>query len=176
MKNLVLYNGFLKIFERRHRGQSYEVMDRGNAVNVLIVRPGLTAETDQFYFGVQYRAGANQEMQTCAAGMVDMGEKPEQAARREAMEEAGATGKLVHVGGGFTSAGGTTEYMDQYVMILDQLHTPTDLSEGIEWGWLDYEFVKELIFNKGHFSSMQTTNVVQSYLLNRDNILNSEGV
>lgn len=175
MKNY-LYSGFLKIFERYHEGQRYEVMDRGNAVNVLIVRPGLTVESDQFYLGVQYRAGANRYMQTCAAGMVDAGEKPEDAARREAMEEAGATGKLVHVGGGYTSAGGATEYMDQYVMILDQLHTPTDLSEGIEWGWLSHKFVYELIFNHGHFSSMQTTNVVQSYLLNRDNILNSEGV
>jgi len=48
-------------------------------------------------------------------GMVDAGETPEQAARREAMEEAGCTiMELQPIGGYFSSPGGTSEHISLF--------------------------------------------------------------
>ncbi len=92
-----VYDGFLKIKHREHEGKTYEVMDRGNSATVLLVRTGSSFNTDEFYLGRQYRAGADGVMFTNVAGMIDDGEMPYQAAYREAMEEAGADGRLLNL-------------------------------------------------------------------------------
>lgn len=54
------------------------------------------------------------------AGMIDPGETPEQAARREVMEEANATlSDLEHVGGAYSSSGSSTEFIHMFVGLSD---------------------------------------------------------
>ncbi|MGL5583149.1 MAG: NUDIX domain-containing protein, partial [Cetobacterium sp.] len=121
-----LYDGFLKIMERVHKGQPYEVMDRGNAVNVLLVKPGATPEEDVFYFGRQYRAGPNRKIYGNVAGMIDKGESAASAAIREAKEEAGARGKLVYIDTRYNSPGDSTSKTIFFVMVVKNWSEPTD--------------------------------------------------
>ncbi|MGL5014477.1 MAG: NUDIX domain-containing protein [Bacteroidales bacterium] len=166
-----LYDGFLKIKEREHENYTYEVMDRGDSVTVLLVKPGLSFSSDQFYLGRQYRAGSNCVLFTQVAGMIDAGENPPQAGRREAMEEAGALGKMYFMYSGFPSAGGCTEKTYQYVMFVDSLSTPTDSSEVILWNWYTGSQVIEMLDNN-EFGSMQTSNAIMKYIINRPNLVN----
>lgn len=168
-----LFDGFLKIKEFFREGKRYEVMDRGNSVTVLLVKPGLNFEGDQFYIGTQYRAGADSHQHTQVAGMIDpmpdgVGhESPVEAAFREAMEEAGALGRIECMYSGYTSPGGCTEFTYQFVMMVDTLSTPTDPEEGIKWKWMTGE---DVIHNDkfGGFASMQLQNSMNTYRLNRD--------
>lgn len=168
-----LFNGFLKIKEFTRQGKRYEVMDRGNSVTVLLVKPGLSFEGDQFYIGTQYRAGAGGYQRTQVAGMIDKmpdgvgHEAPTVAARREAMEEAGALGRMEYMYSGFTSPGGCTEFTYQYVMMVDTLSTPTDPEEGIEWEWMTGADIL-LVYGQLGFASMQLNNSINHYRLNRE--------
>lgn len=168
-----LFDGFLKIKEFFREGKRYEVMDRGHSVTVLLVRPGLSFESDQFYIGTQYRAGAGDYQRTQVAGMIDKlpsgvgHEYPATAAFREAMEEAGAVGRLEYMYSGYTSPGACTEITYQYVMIVDSITTPTDPEEGIEWEWITgAEVLKK--YELFGFVSMQLNNSINIYRLNRD--------
>jgi GDP-mannose pyrophosphatase NudK len=58
-------------------------------------------------------------LETCA-GLIDEGESPEHAARREVAEETGYPIKdLEKVGGIYTSAGGVTEFVHLFLAIYD---------------------------------------------------------
>ncbi|SDW48874.1 nudix-type nucleoside diphosphatase, YffH/AdpP family [Ruegeria halocynthiae] len=58
------------------------------------------------------------------AGMIDPGETPEQAAHREAMEEAQISlRKLEYAGGAYSSSGSSTEYIYLYVGLADLTNT-----------------------------------------------------
>ena len=167
-----LFDGFLKIKELFREGKRYEIMDRGNSVTVLLVKPGLSFEGDQFYIGEQYRAGANSNQHTQVAGMIDSlpeggHESPREAAFREAMEEAGALGRMEFMYSGYTSPGGCTEHTYQYVMFVDTMSTPTDATEEIQWEWFTGEHIKEL-GQFGGFASMQLQNAINTYRLNRE--------
>ncbi len=60
------------------------------------------------------------------AGMIDPGETPEQAAHREAMEEAGiALTRLDYAGGAYSSTGSSTEFVHLYVALCD-LSSPVE--------------------------------------------------
>lgn len=167
-----LFDGFLKIKEFFREGKRYEIMDRGNSVTVLLVRPGLSFESDQFYIGTQFRAGADSHMHTQVAGMIDKlpdgirNETPACAAFREAMEEAGALGSLTHLYSGYPSPGGCTELTYQYIMRVDTLTTPTDPEEGIKWEWMTGDQVL-----RTSFASMQLSNAINTYRLKRDTLI-----
>lgn len=61
------------------------------------------------------------------AGLVDPGETPEQAAHREAMEEAGLTLKALEPAGQmYSSTGSSTEFLNLFVGIADLTTTITD--------------------------------------------------
>ena len=168
-----LFDGFLKIKEFFREGKRYEVMDRGNSVTVLLVKPGLSFEGDQFYIGYQYRAGAGGIQATQVAGMIDkmpdgVGyEGTQHAAFREAMEEAGALGRLEYMYSGYPSPGGCTEFTYQYVMMVDTLTTPTDPEEGIKWQWMTGAEILKTYGRLG-FVSIQLNNSINTYRLNRD--------
>ena len=168
-----LFDGFLKIKEFMKNGKRYEVMDRGNSVTVLLVKPGLSFESDQFYIGTQYRAGSDSYQRTQVAGMIDKmpdgvgHESPQEAAFREAMEEAGALGRLEFMYSGYPSPGGCTEFTYQYVMMVDTMSTPTDPEEGIEWVWMSGAEILETYGLLG-FCSMQLNNSINLYSINRD--------
>lgn len=145
-----VYDGFHKIYHRMHNGKNFEIVDRGDAVNVLIVRKGESLKKDTFFIGSQYRSGPNKCICTNVAGMIDQGESPMAAARREAWEEFGAEGEMHFLGEGMPSPGGSTENIFFFVMFVDKLGTPTDLSEGITVQELSYKTVKKM-----RFTSMQ---------------------
>jgi GDP-mannose pyrophosphatase NudK len=94
--------------------QQNEVYFRPDAVAVLLA----DKKKQTFLFTHQFRLPAflngNEKgflLETCA-GLIDEGETPEQAARREADEETGyQIANLERIAGVYTSAGGVTEYI-----------------------------------------------------------------
>jgi ADP-ribose pyrophosphatase len=94
-----------------------EVMYCGTAVITLLYQP----ETDEILFNEQFRIGAflagdpNPWLYECCAGMIDANEAPEDAVRREAIEE---TGCEIHdiefIGKAYSSPGGTDEVFMMY--------------------------------------------------------------
>lgn len=96
---------------------SREVYFCGTAVIVLLYLP----ETDQILLNQQFRIGAfiagepNPWLIECAAGMIDEGEDPETAVRREAMEETGChIHDLEFIGKCYPSAGSSEETFLMY--------------------------------------------------------------
>jgi len=136
----LLYDGFLKIREVVHKGQKFEVMDRGNSVNVLIVEMGRKKHEDRFLLGAQYRAGVDRVLNTNVAGMVDPGETYQEAAVREILEESGYKvnpDNLFAFGLFANSPGGSSKKTLVYVAVVNNLDRgkPTDQSENIQWTW-----------------------------------------
>jgi ADP-ribose pyrophosphatase len=92
--------------------------------NVLLVR--------------QFRKPTEQELYELPAGVMDEGESPEEAARRELSEETGLTAdSLAHLCSFYSAPGFTTEYMHLYAAgKLRPLASPPDEDEDIETLWL----------------------------------------
>jgi ADP-ribose pyrophosphatase len=66
----------------------------------------------------QYRPSLNKWIFEVPAGVIDPGEKPEEAARRELREEAGLiAGELIKIGEGYVSPGYSTEYMYLFIAL-----------------------------------------------------------
>lgn len=80
---------------------------------------------EQFRVGAHARGDAAAWQLEAIAGRIDPGETPEEAARREALEEAGLTlGPLLPVAGYYPSPGAISEYLYSYVAL-------TDLPDGV---------------------------------------------
>jgi GDP-mannose pyrophosphatase NudK len=98
--------------------QVNEVYFRPDAVAVLLA----DAKAKKFLLTRQFRLptflSGNEKgylVETCA-GLIDEGETPEQAARREVSEETGyPITDLEKIGGTYTSGGGITEYVHLFV-------------------------------------------------------------
>jgi len=91
---------------------SREIYYCGTAVVALLYQP----ETDQILLNEQFRVGAfiagddSPWLMECCAGMIDDGEDPEAAVRREAAEETGCTIlDLEFIGKTYPSPGGSDE-------------------------------------------------------------------
>ena len=103
--------------------QVNEVYFRPDAVAVLLADP--KAET--FLLARQFRLptflnGSERGylVETCA-GLIDEGETPEQAARREVQEEMGnPVSGLEKIGGVYTSAGGITEFVHLFTAFYNR--------------------------------------------------------
>jgi nudix-type nucleoside diphosphatase (YffH/AdpP family) len=75
---------------------------------------------EQFRPGPFARGDAEVWSLEAIAGRIDPGESPEEAARREAVEEAGLVlGPLLHVAGYYPSPAGKSEYLYSYVALAD---------------------------------------------------------
>lgn len=75
---------------------------------------------EQFRCGPLVRGDTAAWQLEAIAGRIDPGETPEEAARREAMEEAGLTlGPLLPVAGYYPSPGAVSEYLYSYVALTD---------------------------------------------------------
>jgi nudix-type nucleoside diphosphatase (YffH/AdpP family) len=111
----------------RFDGTMGPVVDRavfvsGDAVTVLPYDPARDRVliVEQFRVSPFARGDANPWSLEAIAGRIDPGETPEEAARREAAEEAGlALGRLVPVASYYPSPGCFTEYLYSYVGICD---------------------------------------------------------
>lgn len=105
------FDGFAAEMER-------EIFTCGGYAMVVLYVP----ETDEIMLNEQFRVGAfladpdNAFLLECAAGMLDDGETPEEAARRETLEETGcAVLDLERVGSFFTSPGCLDEEAHVYI-------------------------------------------------------------
>ncbi len=95
------------------RERDYDLVQHVDAVTILPVD-----EQGQVHLVRQYRIGAEQEMLELPAGVMDPGEEPEVAARRELREEIGKDcGELLRLGGFFMAAGYSTEYMHVFLAL-----------------------------------------------------------
>lgn len=92
--------------------------------NVLLVR--------------QFRKATEQDLYELPAGVMDEGESPEEAARRELSEETGlTTDSLTHLCSFYSAPGFTNEYMHLYAASdLRPLESPPDEDEDITVLWL----------------------------------------
>lgn len=139
---------------RRFDGSRSPVINRavfvsGDAVTVLPYDPARDRVLliEQFRAGPMGRGDPQPWLLEAIAGRIDAGETPEQAARREAVEEAGlALGALEFVAGYYPSPGAKSEYIYSYVAL-------TDLPDGIE-GVFGVEGEAEDI--RGHLVSCET--------------------
>lgn len=112
---------------RRFDGEMSPVMNRGvsmigQAAVVLPYDPVMDAVLliEQFRTAPFFMGAKNPWMWEPPAGLIDPGETPEQAARREANEEAGLTvGHMDYVGGLYSSSGALGELVHCFVGISD---------------------------------------------------------
>lgn len=112
---------------RRFDGRLSDTVKRaafvmGDAVTVLPYDPlrDRVLLVEQFRAGPYVRGDAECWSLEAIAGRIDAGESPEDAARREAVEEAGLRlGALELVAGYYPSPGAVTEYLYSYVALAD---------------------------------------------------------
>ena len=94
----------------------------GDAVTVLPYDPlrDRVMLVEQFRAGAYARGDRNPWSLEAIAGRIDPGETPEEAARREAAEEAGLQlGQMLHVADYYPSPGAKSEYLYSYVALAD---------------------------------------------------------
>ncbi|WP_170557667.1 NUDIX domain-containing protein [Ruegeria atlantica] len=116
---------------RQHDGSMGAVLNRsslmqGSAVIVLPYDPvrDTVLLVEQFRAPVFLTEDPEPWMWEPVAGMIDPGETPEQAALREAEEEAQvALSQLEYAGGAYSSSGSSTEYVYLYVGLADLTKT-----------------------------------------------------
>ncbi|SMO45694.1 NUDIX domain-containing protein [Ruegeria faecimaris] len=124
----------VQLQHRRNDGTMGSVLNRnglmqGSAVVVLPYDPGRDAVllVEQFRTPVFLIEDPEPWMWEPVAGMIDPGETPQQAARREAMEEAQISLKsLEFAGEAYSSSGSSTEYVYLYVGLADLEKTIDD--------------------------------------------------
>ena len=112
---------------RRFNGAMSPVVSRavfisGDAVTVLPYDPvrDRVLLIEQFRAAVLARGDDQPWLLEAIAGRVDPGETPQEAARREAVEEAGlALGELLEVASYYPSPGAKAEYLYSYVALTD---------------------------------------------------------
>ncbi|MDZ4094007.1 MAG: NUDIX domain-containing protein [Paracoccaceae bacterium] len=94
----------------------------GDAVTVLPYDPlrDRVLLVEQFRIGAMARGDGQPWLLEAIAGRVDPGESPQEAARREALEEAGLQlGALLEVANYYPSPGAKTEFLYSYVALCD---------------------------------------------------------
>ena len=144
---------------RRFDGGMSEVVTRaafisGDAVTVLPYDPARdrVLVVEQFRAGPHARGDAQCWQIEAVAGRVDPGETPEQAARREAVEEAGLDLQgLMAVANYYPSPGAVSEYLYSYVALVDLpdgvagVFGVADEAEDIRTHVISFERLMELV-------------------------------
>lgn len=134
-KTKVLYRGHFRLEQLTYAAERYtggmpeavtrEVLRSGASVAVLLYDPAADSVvlTEQFRVGAYVNGVADPWLLECVAGMVDAGETPEIAARREAEEETGCiVGRMETIGHYLTSPGITDEMTTIFVGTVDARH------------------------------------------------------
>jgi GDP-mannose pyrophosphatase NudK len=161
--------------EGQMHDQVNEVYIRPDAVAVLLA----DEKAQCFLLARQFRLptflNGNEKgylLETCA-GLIDDGETPEQAARREVEEEMGypITG-LEKIGGVYTSAGGITEFVHLFIALYNSKgeHQKGGGKEGegedIELLEMSFSNAEEQV-KQGTIKDAKTMLLIQYYLINR---------
>ena len=116
MNEKIVYDGFLKI-EKGLITQDGKTFERER----LKVKPVVAAlvyhdERDVYLFTKQYRFGVNEPVVEIVAGLLETGELPEEAIRREVQEELGYEARFVgHLKTIYTSPGISSEVVHIYL-------------------------------------------------------------
>ncbi len=126
-----VFQGYFRVDRYRLRHRTFaggwsaemvrEVFERGHAVVVLLYDPDRDAVAliEQFRPGA-YAAGWHPWLLECVAGIIEDGEDPDDVARRETEEEAGAVPlDMIHVGDYLVTAGGSSESCRLYCARVD---------------------------------------------------------
>jgi ADP-ribose pyrophosphatase len=137
-----VYDGYFKVEEYQikdgDKEYTREVWERGNAV------AGIVYDTvkEKYLFTKQWRAGADGDMIEVVAGSLDVeGEKPEEALKREIIEEMGyKVDSMNHLKDFYVSPGGTTEIISLfYVEVSEKIGEGGGIdNENIEVIEVDY--------------------------------------
>jgi 8-oxo-dGTP pyrophosphatase MutT (NUDIX family) len=126
----VLYQG--RIIDVVRLDGRWEVAEHAPGVAILVL------EGRQVLGVRQERPAAGLRTWELPAGLVDAGEAPEQAARRELAEEAGLGGRLELLTTMYTSPGFTDEIIYLFEAFdLEPAHAQPDEGEDLELAWLD---------------------------------------
>ena len=126
-----VYDGFLKIrrdeleWPNGHR-MPYEVMEMRNVVIVLPI-----LDDKRVVMLKQYRHPVGEVLHELPAGLVDAGERPQDAARRELMEETGYLAKTLRHLGSYAPIGGIST-MWFHIFLATDLEDGTATPEASE--------------------------------------------
>jgi ADP-ribose pyrophosphatase len=181
-----LYQGFFSMKKYRYQHKRYqgdwspvverEIFERGNAVGVLLY----DKVKDCFVLVEQCRPGAlpgesSPWLVEIVAGMVEADESAEDVACREAVEEAGCEiEKLLTMPGYWVSPGGTTEYVDLFLGLVDS-DTVADFA-GLE---TEHEDIKVLVLartellellRQGNINNAMAIIAIQWFLINEKSL------
>jgi ADP-ribose diphosphatase len=180
------YKGFFEIVSYRFRHRLFaggwsaelhrEVFERGHAVGVLPYDPAADAVVliEQFRIGALV-AGMAPWQTEIVAGIIEEGEKIEDVARRETMEEAGAAvSELIPICRYLVSPGGASESVQLYCGRVDSkglggIHGLADEHEDIR---VDVQSVDEALaaLAAGRIGNAVTIIALQWLALNRDKV------
>lgn len=154
-----------------------ELFVRPDAVCMLPYDPIL----DKVIFVEEFRVGALEKSANpwqieLIAGLIDRDEKPEQVARREAMEEANLViSDLIPIMQYYPSVGGSNEYIYLFIGHCDStkaggVHGLADEGEDIRTHVWDYQEAIQNI-NKGLIKNAASIIAMQWLMLNKDQVL-----
>ena len=165
-----VYKGFFSVEEhdlsyRKFDGSQSEVVTRGALVSsdAVIVLPYDPVDdrvllVEQFRTGPYVKGGANPWVLEPIAGLIDVGETPEEAGLREAKEEACLDlERMELVARSYPSPGISTEFFHQYIGIVS-LPESTDVIAGLK---TESEDIRSHIFNFKEFSKMISTGAIK---------------
>jgi 8-oxo-dGTP pyrophosphatase MutT (NUDIX family) len=128
----LIYDG--KVIRVAKLENRWEVVEHASAVAVLVVlqRNG----QDEVLLVSQDRPAIGQTTWELPAGLVDAGETPEEAARRELAEEVGLDGTLTQIAEAFSSPGFTDEkiYLFEASDLFERA-LPGDEDDGFKAEW-----------------------------------------
>ena len=180
------YKGFFEIVRYRFRHRLFaggwsgeverEVFERGHAVAVLPYDPAADTVVliEQFRIGA-FVAGMAPWQTEIVAGIIEDGEAPEDVARREAEEEAGAAiGPLIPICRYLVSPGGASESVQIYCGRVDSkglggIHGLPHENEDIRVEVQSFAAAQEAL-NAGKIGNAVTIVALQWLALNRERV------
>ena len=163
MADELLYQGY--ILDLLKRDGRWEVVEHKDAVVVLASR--VVAGSTEVLGVFQERPANNCRTWELPAGLIDAGESPEDAAKRELAEEVGLSGDMSLITQCFTSPGFCTEKI--YLFEASHLYEhslPADEGEVLEPSWQPLEHIWQAIAT-GELASSAPSCLGLSYLLQR---------
>jgi ADP-ribose pyrophosphatase len=187
-----VFKGYFQIDRYRLRHRTFaggwtaditrEIFERGHAVVVMLYDPvrDAVALIEQFRTGA-LAAGWYPWLIECVAGIIEPGEHPDEVARRETKEEAGADPtNMVDVGAYLVTAGGSSESCRLYCAQVDS--STIDGLHGLEHEGEDirvftvptteaYAMTKD-----GRINNAMAVVAIQWLMLERDGLRKSWGV